>query len=71
MISRSQTNRYLPLAMLLRCLQAHLHPLKGTFWYHSHYQAQYCDGLRGALIIEDPDDPHKDLYDVDDGEKDF
>ncbi|KAF5360195.1 hypothetical protein D9758_011376 [Tetrapyrgos nigripes] len=38
----------------------------GTFWYHSHVGTQYCDGLRGAFIIEDPDDPHKDLYDVDD-----
>jgi len=37
----------------------------GTLWYHSHYKNQYCDGLRGALIIEDPDDPQKDLYDVD------
>lgn len=25
------------------------------------------DGLRGPLVIYDPDDPHKDLYDVDDG----
>ncbi|KAF8493486.1 laccase [Russula emetica] len=38
----------------------------GTFWYHSHFQNQYCDGLRGALIIEDPLDPQKHLYDVDD-----
>ncbi|KAF8493485.1 laccase [Russula emetica] len=38
----------------------------GTFWYHSHFRDQYCDGLRGPLIIYDPDDPHKDLYDVDD-----
>ncbi|KAI0000119.1 laccase T2 copper depleted [Russula compacta] len=37
----------------------------GTFWYHSHFKNQYCDGLRGALIIYDPDDPQKDLYDVD------
>ncbi|KAI9450886.1 Cupredoxin, partial [Lactarius psammicola] len=27
---------------------------------------QYCDGLRGALVIYDPDDPHSDLYDIDD-----
>ncbi|KAL0058552.1 laccase, multicopper oxidase, benzenediol:oxygen oxidorectuctase [Marasmius tenuissimus] len=27
---------------------------------------QYCDGLRGALIIYDPNDPHKSLYDIDD-----
>ncbi|KAI0268436.1 laccase [Russula aff. rugulosa BPL654] len=38
----------------------------GTFWYHSHFKNQYCDGLRGPLIIYDPDDPHSDLYDVDD-----
>ncbi|KAG6865245.1 hypothetical protein C0991_004126 [Blastosporella zonata] len=38
----------------------------GTFWYHSHYSTQYCDGLRGAFIIYDPKDPFKGLYDVDD-----
>jgi iron transport multicopper oxidase len=38
----------------------------GSFWYHSHFRNQYCDGLRGALIIEDPDDPQRYLYDVDD-----
>ncbi|KAG2144577.1 laccase, partial [Suillus clintonianus] len=38
----------------------------GTYWYHSHYSTQYCDGLRGPLVIYDPEDPHKDLYDVDD-----
>nr|QPA20088.1 laccase 5 [Amylostereum areolatum] len=38
----------------------------GTFWYHSHYRNQYCDGLRGALVIYDPNDPHASLYDVDD-----
>ncbi|KIY47813.1 laccase [Fistulina hepatica ATCC 64428] len=37
----------------------------GTFWYHSHYAVQYCDGLRGPLIIYDPDDPYLDDYDVD------
>ncbi|KAG6908921.1 hypothetical protein DXG01_002802 [Tephrocybe rancida] len=26
----------------------------------------YCDGLRGPLIIYDPKDPHRKLYDVDD-----
>ncbi|KAI0258277.1 laccase [Gloeopeniophorella convolvens] len=40
----------------------------GTYWYHSHYRNQYCDGLRGALVIYDPDDPQADLYDVDDAE---
>ncbi|KAG6325988.1 hypothetical protein ID866_13101, partial [Astraeus odoratus] len=38
----------------------------GTYWYHSHYTTQYCDGLRGPLIIYDPDDPLGDMYDVDD-----
>ncbi|KAH9074385.1 laccase [Lactarius deliciosus] len=38
----------------------------GTYWYHSHFKTQYCDGLRGPLVIYDPDDPHRDLYDVDD-----
>nr|AEL16568.1 laccase [Cerrena sp. CTL-2011] len=38
----------------------------GTYWYHSHLSTQYCDGLRGAFVVYDPADPHKDLYDVDD-----
>ncbi|KAF9256726.1 laccase [Marasmius fiardii PR-910] len=39
----------------------------GTFWYHSHITTQYCDGLRGPLIIYDPNDPRdQTLYDVDD-----
>ncbi|KAH9963477.1 laccase [Lactifluus volemus] len=37
----------------------------GTYWYHSHFKNQYCDGLRGALIIDDPNDPQQHLYDVD------
>jgi iron transport multicopper oxidase len=53
-----------------------------SFWYHSHLDTQYCDGLRGAIVVYskffsfgtrifadiviDPDDPLKDLYDVDD-----
>lgn len=24
---------------------------------------QYCDGIRGPLVVYDPNDPHKDLYD--------
>ncbi|KAF8474376.1 laccase 1 [Russula ochroleuca] len=40
----------------------------GTFWYHSHYSNQYCDGLRGPLIIYDPEDPQKYLYDCDDAD---
>ncbi|KAL8776311.1 MAG: hypothetical protein Q9213_008322, partial [Squamulea squamosa] len=35
----------------------------GTYWYHSHDSGQYPDGLRGALIINDPDSPYKDQYD--------
>ncbi|KAG6888181.1 hypothetical protein C0995_010025 [Termitomyces sp. Mi166 len=38
----------------------------GTFWYHSHSSTQYCDGLRGPIIIYDPNDPFRELYDVDD-----
>ncbi|KAJ8581882.1 laccase 3, partial [Rhizopogon salebrosus TDB-379] len=38
----------------------------GTYWYHSHYSTQQCDGLRGVLIIYDPEDPLSHLYDVDD-----
>ncbi len=40
---------------------------QGTYWYHSHFVNQYCDGLRGAFVVRDPQDPHADLYDVDDG----
>jgi iron transport multicopper oxidase len=57
--------------MFVRCRQAHSQAFQGTFWYHSHFEAQYCDGLRGALIIDDPNDPQKSLYDVDNGEKDL
>ncbi|KAH0830311.1 laccase [Lanmaoa asiatica] len=39
----------------------------GTYWYHSHFSSQYCDGLRGPLVIYDPEDPHKHLYDIDNG----
>lgn len=38
----------------------------GTYWYHSQLSMQYADGLRGPLIIYDPEDPQADLYDVDD-----
>ncbi|KAG7891755.1 hypothetical protein KL936_001698 [Ogataea polymorpha] len=30
----------------------------GSFWYHSHTEGQYMDGMRGAFIIEDPDMPY-------------
>lgn len=35
----------------------------GTYWYHSHDQGQYPDGLRGALIIKDLESPYKDEVD--------
>ncbi|KAI0766898.1 laccase [Trametes elegans] len=38
----------------------------GTYWYHSHYMTQYCDGLRGPFVIYDPEDPYAPMYDVDD-----
>ncbi|UKZ80571.1 hypothetical protein TrVFT333_008333 [Trichoderma virens FT-333] len=31
----------------------------GTYWYHSHHNAQYPDGLRGPLIIHDPKFPYQ------------
>jgi iron transport multicopper oxidase len=38
----------------------------GNYWYHSHLSTQYCDGLRGAFVVYDPNDPLRSLYDVDD-----
>ncbi|KAF6805665.1 iron transport multicopper oxidase fet3 [Colletotrichum musicola] len=35
----------------------------GTYWYHSHTQSQYPDGLRGPLIIHDANNPYKNDYD--------
>jgi len=35
----------------------------GTYWYHSHESGQYPDGLRGALIVNDPESPYKGQYD--------
>ncbi|KAI1110157.1 Cupredoxin [Nemania sp. NC0429] len=35
----------------------------GTYWYHSHTTGQYPDGLRGPLIIHDPESPFLDQYD--------
>ncbi|CAE6447279.1 unnamed protein product [Rhizoctonia solani] len=43
-----------------------LHDQTGTMWYHAHLASQYVDGLRGPLVIYDPNDPHKSRYDVDD-----
>ncbi|RAK94908.1 multicopper oxidase [Aspergillus ibericus CBS 121593] len=36
----------------------------GTYWYHSHYHIQYPDGLRGLLIIDDPNSSYKSAYDA-------
>ncbi|CAG8558843.1 572_t:CDS:2 [Diversispora eburnea] len=30
----------------------------GTYWYHSHFLAQYVDGLVGPLIVYDKDEPY-------------
>ncbi|KAM5384697.1 hypothetical protein ACJA88_002544 [Fusarium oxysporum] len=35
----------------------------GTYWYHSHTESQYPDGLRGPLIIHDSKSPFKGKYD--------
>ncbi|KAL9607512.1 MAG: hypothetical protein Q9167_007579, partial [Letrouitia subvulpina] len=35
----------------------------GTFWYHSHNQGQYPDGLRGVIIVHDQNAPYADKYD--------
>lgn len=35
----------------------------GTFWYHSHSKGQYMDGMRGAFIISDPENPYAGKYD--------
>lgn len=35
----------------------------GTYWYHSHAPTQYPDGLRGLLIVNDPDSPYLQTYD--------
>ncbi|KAI6144389.1 laccase [Pisolithus tinctorius] len=43
-------------------VQVHCTGPSGTYWYHSHLSAQYCDGLRGPLVIYDPDDPLADMY---------
>nr|UYM28068.1 laccase 4 [Trametes polyzona] len=44
----------------------HVPDQAGTYWYHSHLSLQYCDGLRGPLVVYDPHDPHRNLYDIDD-----
>ncbi|KAK4205798.1 putative precursor of iron transport multicopper oxidase FET3 [Triangularia verruculosa] len=34
----------------------------GIYWYHSHVHGQYPDGLRGPLIVHDPENPFQDKY---------
>ncbi|THH08552.1 hypothetical protein EW145_g2616, partial [Phellinidium pouzarii] len=43
-----------------------VHEQSGTYWYHSHLSTQYCDGLRGPLVVYDPEDPLAHMYDIDD-----
>ncbi|TQS32177.1 hypothetical protein Golomagni_07515, partial [Golovinomyces magnicellulatus] len=35
----------------------------GTYWYHSHTNAQYPDGLRAPFVVHDPKFPYKDQVD--------
>ncbi|KAK8211353.1 hypothetical protein M8818_003320 [Zalaria obscura] len=35
----------------------------GTYWYHSHQRGQYPDGLRGTLVINDPENPYAGEFD--------
>ncbi|KAI1388946.1 multicopper oxidase [Hypoxylon trugodes] len=40
----------------------------GTYWYHSHTDGQYPDGLRGAFIIHDPKFPFQNYSGYDNDE---
>ncbi|QIW96265.1 hypothetical protein AMS68_001783 [Peltaster fructicola] len=35
----------------------------GTYWYHSHIRGQYSDGIRGQMVVTDPQSPYKGQYD--------
>ncbi|WDK17648.1 multicopper oxidase [Colletotrichum graminicola] len=35
----------------------------GTYWYHAHNDGQYPEGLRGPLVIHDPEGPYEGKYD--------
>jgi hypothetical protein len=65
MISRRRAKLVL-FGTTLICV-SHESPLTVSLLAHSLTASQYCDGLRGAFILYDPDDPHKKLYDIDDG----
>ena len=36
----------------------------GEYWYHSHDIAQFPDGLRGPIIVQDPSNPYAGQYDA-------
>lgn len=40
---------------------------RNTMTNKIHSATQYCDGLRGPMVVYDPQDPHGHLYSVDDG----
>lgn len=35
----------------------------GTYWYHAHNDGQYPEGLRGPIVVHDPDGPYEGKYD--------
>ncbi|WEW54682.1 hypothetical protein PRK78_000104 [Emydomyces testavorans] len=35
----------------------------GAYWYHAHGHGQYPDGLRGPMIVDDPNSPHAGKWD--------
>ncbi|TDZ29468.1 Iron transport multicopper oxidase fetC [Colletotrichum spinosum] len=35
----------------------------GTYWYHAHNDGQYPEGLRGPVVIHDPEGPYEGKYD--------
>ena len=40
----------------------------GCTYSRRFLESQYCDGLRGAMVVYDPNDPHASLYDIDNEE---
>ncbi|PKS11751.1 hypothetical protein jhhlp_001740 [Lomentospora prolificans] len=35
----------------------------GTYWYHAHNDGQYPEGLRGPVVVHDPNGPYEGYYD--------
>ncbi|KAM0323902.1 hypothetical protein ACHAQA_008483 [Verticillium albo-atrum] len=35
----------------------------GTYWYHAHNDGQYPEGLRGPVVVHDPQGPYEGQYD--------